>query len=105
MFCTQCATDAREACLQVLHKLPRHDWRGILHEHDGVLWLSPIYHMFQCSGIAAIVDYFNAMHLGDEDRARVALRSTRDINILIDMPGVAFVPLDKVPPLPRHQPN
>lgn len=86
--------------MQALHQLPRHDWRGILHEHDGNLWLSPVYLMFQCSGIPAIVDYFNAVAIGDEDRVSMSLRSTRDISILIDKPGVALVPIDAIPQLP-----
>lgn len=103
VFCTECTLACRYACLQALRLLPHHDWRGILHEHHGNLWLSPVYLMFQCSGIPAIVDYFNAVAIGDEDRASMALRSIRDISILLDMPGVALVPIDRVrqlPPLP-----
>lgn len=100
MFCTECVQSAREACLQALHVLPHHDWRGILYQHDNVLWLAPELHMFQCSSVTAIAAYFNAVDTNRPDLARVALRSVRNISILIDMPGVCAVPIDRIPQLP-----
>lgn len=100
VFCTQCVLARHEACLQVLRRLSQHNWKGILYLHDRVLWLAPELHMFQCSSIGAIADYFNAISIGDADRARWALQTTRNISLLIDKPGVTLVPIDAVPQLP-----
>jgi hypothetical protein len=87
-----------------MHVLPFHDWRGILHDHDNILWLSPVHRHLQCSGVPAIVEYMNAVRGDDALRARMALRTEHQIVILMGKPGESCIQHNNTPP-PNPRPS
>lgn len=91
VFCIECVELRRERCLQALRQLPRHDWRGILEQHDCNLWLSPKCRKLQCSGIPALVEWMNAVATNDPARAAAALRPEPQIVILMGRPGESLI--------------